>query len=436
MRRSSTNGDFGTAWYISKYLAPPGPTGVGSRGFHLFRELAARGHRSIVITSDANHLASPPRLAKRFLRQDVDGVRLYWVRTMKYDSVRSVKRILSWFHFDLGVLRLARRGLPRPDVIVASSLSLTTVLVGAWLSWRFRARFIFEVRDIWPLTLTEEGGYSSKNPIVMALAFIERFGYRRADAIVGTMPNLGAHVAEVSRSSKPVYCIPMGYEPSAVSAPSHLPHEYELATIPRDRFLVGYAGSIGTTNALETLFETARHLTNDAKIHFVIVGGGDLLPDFIARHGDLPNVTFIGRVPRASIQAVLEEFDVLYFSAFPSKVWQYGQSLNKLIDYMLAAKPVVASYDGFPSMLNEAQSGVFVPAGDSGALTSEIERLAALDRDELSAIGARGRTWLLEHRGYPALAIEYEQILFPPDSRHSERKLPALPDTDTEHINV
>lgn len=418
---SSTNADPGTVWYISKYLASPGPTGVGSRGFYLMRELATRGHRTVIITSDANHLASPPRLAKRFLRQDLDGVQLYWVRTMKYESVRSMKRILSWFHFDLGVLRLARRGLPQPDVIVASSLSLTTVLVGGWLSWRYRARLIFEVRDIWPLTLTEEGGYSSKNPLVMALALIERFGYRRADAIVGTMPNLVEHVIEVSRSSKPVYCIPMGYEASAANAPSHLPRAYEQALIPRDRFLVGYAGSIGTTNAMETLFETAQRLSNDLRIHFVIVGGGDLLQDFIDRYGDLPNVTFTGRVPRDSIQAVLAEFDTLYFSAFPSNVWKYGQSLNKLIDYMLAAKPVVASYDGFPSMLDEAQSGVFVPAGDSDALTSEIQRLVTLDPDELSAIGERGRTWLLEHRGYPALATEYEQILFPADQKRRRR---------------
>jgi glycosyltransferase involved in cell wall biosynthesis len=386
------------------------------------RELATRGYRTVIITSDANHLASPPLFDKRFLRQDIDGVQLYWVRTMKYESVRSVKRILSWFHFDLGVLRLARRDLPAPAVIVASSLALTTVLVGAWLSWRYRARLIFEVRDIWPLTLTEEGGYSSRNPLVLALALIERFGYRRADAIVGTMPNLVEHVIEVSRSSRPVYCVPMGYESSAVNSLSQLPRAYEQAVVPRDRFLVGYAGSIGTTNAMQTLFDAAEQLSNDLRIHFVIVGGGDLLQDFVDRYRDLPNVTFIGCVPRDSVQAVLAEFDLLYLSAFPSKVWKYGQSLNKLIDYMLAAKPVVASYDGFPSMLNEARSGVFVPAGDCDALTSEIQRLAMLDRDELRAIGERGRIWLLEHRGYPVLATEYEQILFPADQTMLRRE--------------
>ena len=41
-----------------------------------------------------------------------------------------------------------------------------------------------------------------------------------------------------------------------------------------------------------------------------------------------------------------------------SKVWDYGQSMNKIVDYMMAGKPVVASYSGYPSMLNEAGSGI------------------------------------------------------------------------------
>lgn len=384
--------DGGTVWYISKYLAPPADVGVGSRGYYLMRELARRGHRTVVITSDANHLTRPPRVTGAHLRQNLDGLDLYWVRTMKYRSVRSIRRILSWLHFDIGVLRLARHLEAKPDVIVASSLSLTTVLTAMILRRRFRARLIFEVRDIWPLTLTEEGGFSPRNPLVSALALVERVGYSKANAIVGTMPNLIAHVREVSNSQTPVYCVPMGYDVPDDPA-SELPAEYRDANVPTDRFLVGYAGSIGATNAMETLFESAARLASDPRMHFVIVGGGDLLDQFIKKYGNLPNVTFVGRVPRTSIAAVLRQFDVLYLSAFPSKVWDYGQSLNKLIDYMLAEKPVIASYSGFPSMLDEAGSGSFIPAGDVEALTTEITKYYALGHDVRVEMGRRGREW-------------------------------------------
>jgi glycosyltransferase involved in cell wall biosynthesis len=95
-----------------------------------------------------------------------------------------------------------------------------------------------------------------------------------------------------------------------------------------------------------------------------------------------------------------------------SKVWRYGQSLNKVIDYMLAGKPVVASYTGYPSMINEARCGSYVPAGDVEALRSEVMRYAGMGAVEREATGHRGRAWILAHRHYEALAQKYLTILF------------------------
>lgn len=400
-------------WYISKYLAPPRRSGVGTRGFMLLRELASLGHPVIAFASDSNHLVPTPELQSRYLVEHIDGVEFYWIRTMKYRSVRSVKRILSWLHFDLALLALPLRKAPRPSVIVVSSLSLTSILVGILLSRRYHSRLVFEIRDIWPLTLTEEGGFNPNNLLIRLLSAVERWGYRSSDAIVGTMPNLQEHVSEVSSSPKPVFCVPMGYEASQLEPISELPQQYLNAEIPTGRFLVGYAGTVGATNALETLFKCAVQMQNDASIHFVIVGGGDLLESYLNQYATLPNVTFVGKVPREHVHAVLSEFDVLYLSTFPSTVWKYGQSLNKLIDYMLSGKPIVASYSGFPSMINEADCGTFVPAGDSSSLESEFRRLAGLDRADLQKAGDRGRNWILANRSYPVLAKAYEEILFP-----------------------
>ena len=118
-------------------------------------------------------------------------------------------------------------------------------------------------------------------------------------------------------------------------------------------------------------------------------------------------------MPKREVQGVLDQFDVLYFATHPSAVWDYGQSLNKLIDYMLAGKPVIGSYSGFPSMIDEAESGVFVPAGDVRALVAEFRRFADLSKAEREAMGRRGAEWVREHRTFAQLAADYEEILFP-----------------------
>ena len=111
------------------------------------------------------------------------------------------------------------------------------------------------------------------------------------------------------------------------------------------------------------------------------------------------------------VQTVLAKCDLLYFSVHVSKVWKYGQSLNKVIDYMMSDKPIVASYTGFPSMINESNCGTFVPAGDVAALKKEVVRYARLEKQERLLIGSRGKAWLLENRSYEKLAKEYLAIM-------------------------
>jgi hypothetical protein len=68
------------------------------------------------------------------------------------------------------------------------------------------------------------------------------------------------------------------------------------------------------------------------------------------------------------VKNILAKCNILYFAALNSKAWQYGWSPNKLIDYMISGKSILASYSGYPSMINEANSGIFVPAEDKQSL--------------------------------------------------------------------
>lgn len=398
-------------WYVSKYVAPPGNGTAGGRGYLLMKELALLGHKVAIITSDSNQLAAPPRLEADYLFQEVDGMQLCWVRTMKYSVAKSVRRILSWLHFEWRLLWLPKHKLPKPDVVVVSSLSLLTVLNGLWWRARYKCRLVFEVRDIWPLTITEEGGFKPSNPFVWGLGVIERLGYKYADAIVGTMPNLGAHMKNVLGYSKATHCIPMGIDAATFASPEELPADYEAKYFPKGKFVVAHVGSIGITNALDTFLDCAESMKDHPYIHFLVVGDGDLLETYCKQYAHLSNLTFGPRVSKAMVQSVLAKCDLLYFSVHVSKVWEYGQSLNKVIDYMMAGKPVVASYTGFQSMINEANCGTYVPAGDVPALKHEVERYARMDEKERYQIGIRGKAWLLENRNYKKLAKDYLDIV-------------------------
>lgn len=399
-----------TIWYISKYISLPSSGKWGTRAFMLAREFVRRGHRCLMITSDSNHLTSVPEISGDRLVERIDGVEICWLRTRKYSGAKSLGRILSWLDFEYRLWRMPTRHLPRPDVIIVSSLSLLTILNGLRLQRKYRCRLIFEIRDIWPLTLVEEGGFSPKNPFVLLLGWIEKLGYRKADAIVGTMPNLVEHVDNVVASHGPVHTIPIGLDLSLLSEAEAVPEDWIAANIPQDKFIVCHAGTIGITNALDTFLACARRMKAHEDIHFLLVGEGDLRSGYEAQTEDLPNISFTGPVPKPMVQSVLKRTDLLYFSVHRSKVWRYGMSLNKAVDYMLAARPIVASYTGFRTMVEEAGAGTEVPAGDVEALEREILRYRAMDASERQKIGANGREWLIRHRPYEKLGQEYLDI--------------------------
>ncbi len=402
-----------TIWYVTKYFSPKTSTSPGGRGWFLVEEMQRSGSQVIVISSDSNNLIDLPVLHDSVTIQDVTGVRIVWLKTMKYTVAKSLRRIISWFHFEWNLFWLDKSQLPRPDAVIVSSLSLLTIVNGLLLRSKYKCRLVFEVRDIWPLTIIEEGGFSKNNPLVKGLSWLERLAYRKSDAIVGTMPNLAAHVRSELGCERPVYCVPMGVSEEHLSDVAMLPEEYIKRYLSSDKFKVVHAGTIGITNALDLFFAAATAMRDREDIEFIIVGDGALKESYQAQYGGLPNLIFAPKVSRNAVQAVLEKCDVLYFSVHESKVWDYGQSLNKVIDYMLAAKPIVASYSGYPSMINESGCGVFVPSNNVDAMISAIIEMQSKSQEERLKMGTRGREWLLSNRNYSKLASDYLSILFP-----------------------
>jgi glycosyltransferase involved in cell wall biosynthesis len=400
-------------WYISKYVSRPAKNSSGGRGYLIMKEFARMGYRAVIITSDSNTLAEVPELQGQKLIQQVDGMTVLWVRTMKYSIAKSIRRILSWIDFEYRLFRVPKKEIPKPDVLIVSSLSLLTLLNGFWLKHQYGCRLIFEIRDIWPLTLVEEGGFSRWNPLVLFLGLIEWAGYKYADVIVGTMPNLKEHVSDVLGSHREVHCIPMGVDESILMPSGSLSADYINQYFPKDQFVIAHAGAIGITNALDTFLDCAESLKNNPKLCFLVIGDGDLRDFYVKKYGHLSNVIFAPKVSKDKVQAALSRCDLLYFSVHSSKVWQFGQSLNKIIDYMVAGKPIVASYTGYPSMINEANCGTYVPAGDIPALKREIECYASMSQSDLAEIGSRGKSWILENRSYQRIAKNYLEILFP-----------------------
>lgn len=394
-----------TIWCISKYASPP-RYGVGARLYYIAKEFSDMGLDVLLISSDSNHLTKYPKGEKVYNEETYDNLLHVWIKTLKYTKNASIKRILSWIDFEFKLFGFRHSKYKKPDVVIISSLSLLSIIYGIHLKRLYNCKLVFEVRDIYPLTLTEEFGVSKWNPLVLLLGIIEKMGYKKSDLIVGTMPNLKEHVQKILGYEKEVFHSPIGIHEIWLEDIKVCTAIDSLFPAPGP-FVIGYAGSMGVSNALDAFIEAIIRLSERKDIYFVLVGDGDLKPLYIERLSQLKNVTIGPKINQKEIPYFLSKCDLLYLSTHDSKVWKYGQSMNKLIDYMMSGKPVVASFSGYQSMLNEANAGIFVPTGDVDAIVKSILFFKDIAVEERVQYGIRGRTWVEENHNYHNLAVKY-----------------------------
>ncbi len=396
-------------WCISKYASPPN-YGVGSKLFSIAKYFSDMESDVVLISSDSNHLAKYPKSEETYNHEAYGNLHHIWIKTLKYSKSASLKRILSWFDFEYKLYRLDKKSLKKPDAVIVSSLSLLTILYGIHLKKKYNCKLVFEVRDIYPLTLTEELGVSKWNPVVLLLSVVEKIGYNKADIIVGTMPNLKEHVERIIGYKKEVFYSPIGIH-TIWSKKMISSDEVDKLFPSTNHLIIGYAGSMGISNALDCFIDTIQLMAEYKDIYFVLVGDGDLKPLYKERLSKIKNATLGPKLEQNEVPYFLSKCDILYLSTKDSRVWKYGQSMNKLIDYMMSGKPVIASYSGYQSMLNEANSGIFVKTNDTDGIVDAILHFKNMSPVERSACGDRGRTWVEKNHSYEKIAKDYYKII-------------------------
>lgn len=396
---------------ISKYASPPKYAKAPSRLFYLAKEAELLGNKVLIITSDANHFSNFPETNHTYNDEKFESVDVRWVKTKKYKKTASFSRILSWFDFERKLFCMPLKKMVKPDVVIVSSLSILSIVYGYYLKKKFNSFLVFEIRDIWPLTMTEEGGFSKWHPLVVFIGLIEKFGYKRADLIVGTMPKLNLHVKKILGYERPFYCLPIGFYPSNYELETNSNKSLFQDVFPESKVIVGYVGSMGITNALDLFIDTIKLMKDNDKIHFLLVGSGDLKESFEKELTGYSNVTFNPRICHNDVKNFLDRCDILYLSTQNSKVWEFGQSMNKVVEYMLAGKPIIATYSGYPSMINEADCGRFVNTNDPKELEKIFLYYTSMTKEERELIGLRGRKWIYENRVYSNLAKDYLQTI-------------------------
>jgi glycosyltransferase involved in cell wall biosynthesis len=268
------------------------------------------------------------------------------------------------------------------------------------------------VHDLWPASPVELGGMSRRHPFIRLVQKAENDAYRDADAVVSMLPCVAEHMQRHGLDLSKLRIVPNGIAPEEwVDAPAPLGAdlaEHLQAQRRAGRTLVGYAGSHGLPNALDTLLDAAA-LLRDERHAFVLVGDGHEKARLVQRaHAEhLSNVAFFAPLPKAAVPGFLCALDIVYIGWQRRPIYRYGIAPNKLMDYMMAGCAVLHSVEAGNDPVAEAGCGLTVAPESPAAVAEGLRTLAALPAPERAAMGARGRAFVLAHHTYPVLAARF-----------------------------
>jgi glycosyltransferase involved in cell wall biosynthesis len=396
-------------WIVNQYAGSP-RHGMEYRHFYLARALAEHGHDPIVVSGSRSHLfTAPPAVSRVFTLEPVDGLTYCWVKLPPYERAVSIGRVVNMAAFAAALERLPTGRLRRPDAIVVSSPSPFPILVAARWARRFGARLVFEVRDIWPLSLQELAGLSPRHPLVVLMQRLEDYAYRVSDSVVSVLPAADQHMVGRGMDPAKFHYLPNGIDLDHPHAAADAPQTVRAA-IRQDAFTVGFVGTLGRANVLETLIDAAR-LLDPAAHQVVLVGHGPERARLAARAAAVENLTFAGPVPKDGVPSVIRLFDACYAGYRRSSLYRFGVSPNKLFDYMAAGRPVLFAADAANQPVAEADCGRTVAPEDPAALADAIRSLAACSPAERARLGANARSYVARHHSYGRLAGEFAEIL-------------------------
>jgi len=374
---------------------PPEIGAPQARLAELARYFVRQGHTVTVLTALPNYPTGRIFTGyKGFYRAEtLAGVTVLRSWIYPSNSVRMIPRLLNYFSFVCSSLLTGILKLQRCDLILTESPPLFLGISGYLLSRLKKAKWIFNVSDLWPESAVNLGVIGEGVALRISRS-LEAAIYRNSWLVTGQSHEI---VADIKRRFPEIRTQRLS---NGVDIDLFNPAKRTnllLQWSAGKKYTAVYAGLHGIAQGLDQIINAAALLQQAAAdLQIILIGDGAEKAQLIAwaKEFGISNITFVKPQPRELIPEILASADI---ALVPLKQYIPGAVPSKLYEAMASAVPVVLMAEGEAAeLVRQSKCGRVVRPNHIDQLTQVIIDL--LESKHLrQEMGRSGREYALKH---------------------------------------
>ena len=363
-------------------------------------ELTERGHEVTVLTGLPNYPEGKIYKNYGFFKrvkenyQGIKIIRTWLVPRGKGGGIRIFLNYFSWAFF--ASLRAFSLSFQKKfDVILVHEPSPITQGLPAIIVKKIqKIPLHFWVLDLWPESLSSAGGVKNKYVLSFFTKMV-KYIYNNSDKILISSKGFEESILAKGNYKEKLVYFPNWAEESILKGDS----DYPIPCLPKG-FKIIFAGNIGVAQDVNSIIDAALILKDKLDIHFIFVGDGRSkiqLENFVKENNLIETVHFLGRFPLDAMKTFFNQADVLLVSLKDELIFNVTVPA-KLQAYLCTEKPILGMLNGEGAkIINDANCGLSVNAGDSIKLAEKILELYEMSDKKRKILGANGFKYFEEN---------------------------------------
>ena len=309
-------------------------------------------------------------------KEKIDGIHVWRVKTYITKNQGFLRRTLDFMSFMISSF-IFGLFVKKADVVIGTSPQFFT-MISAWALAKVKnAKFIFELRDIWPASIYAVG-VMKKNAILRFIEKIEIFLYHQANIIISVTHSFKEELVNRGIDSKKIHIIENGSDPIRFfpfkRKDKFFLDKYDL----NQKFIIGYIGTHGLAHALDNVLEAAQLLKVDDNIRIILAGGGAdrARIERLVKVNNLDNVIMINSQPKDLVPKLWSICDTSLVHLRNAKLFKTVIP-SKIFESMAMGVPILysAPYGEAANIITDNELGLFVRPEDPQQLANKIMKL-------------------------------------------------------------